>query len=90
MLLALAGLCGLVTLVCTIIILVHAFSKGGVVQGLLSLFIPFYIFYYAFARFDHEKRGLILGVWLGAFALQVVLIVMGGVSSMGGASSIEP
>jgi hypothetical protein len=75
--LALAGLCGLVAFVCTIIILVHAFSKGGVAQGLLSLFIPFYIFYYAFARFEHEKRGMILAVWIGAFILQVCLVVFG-------------
>ena len=82
MMLALAGLCALVAFVCTIIILIHAFSKGGIVQGLLSLFIPFYIFYYAFARFEHEKRGMILGVWIGAFVLQVVFAVMGGISSM--------
>ena len=80
MFLALAGLCALVAFVCTIIILIHAFSKGGIVQGLLSLFIPFYIFYYAFARFEHEKRGMILGVWIGAFVLQIVFAVMGGIS----------
>ena len=40
---ALAALCGLVSFVCAIIILVHAFTKGGVLQGFLCLCIPFYI-----------------------------------------------
>lgn len=77
MMMILVMLCGLVGLGCTIFILIHAFSKGGIVQGLLSLFIPFYIFYYAFARFDHEKRGMVLAVWFGAIILQVVFMVMG-------------
>jgi hypothetical protein len=77
MLFALAALCGLTGFVIGIIILVHAFSKGGVVQGLLSLFIPFYILYYAFAKFEHEKKGMILAAWFGAILLQFVLMFMG-------------
>ena len=75
---ALAGLCGLVSFVCAIIILIHAFTKGGVLQGFLCLCIPFYILYYAFAKFEHEKKNLILGVWLGAVVLEIVLLMMGG------------
>ena len=78
MLVGLAGLCGLVSLVCAIIILVHAFSKGGVLQGILCLCIPFYILYYAFAKFEHPKKNMILGIWLGAIILQCVFIIMGG------------
>ena len=78
MMLALSALCGLVSLVCAVIILIHAFSKGGILQGFLSLCIPFYIFYYAFAKFEHEKKNLILGLWLGAIVLQCVFIFMGG------------
>lgn len=78
MLVGLAGLCGLVSLVCAIIILVHAFSKGGVLQGILCLCIPFYILYYAFAKFEHPKKNMILGIWLGAIILQFVFIMMGG------------
>jgi hypothetical protein len=79
---ALAGLCGLVSFVCAIIILIHAFTKGGVLQGFLCLCIPFYILYYAFAKFEHEKKNLILGVWLGAVVLEIVFLMMGGAMNM--------
>lgn len=74
----LASVCGLASFVCAIIILIHAFSKGGMLQGFLCLCIPFYILYYGFAKFEHEKKNLILGVWIGAIVLQVVLTMMGG------------
>ena len=62
---------------CSIIILIHAF-KASVGQGFLCLCIPFYILYYAFARFEHEKKNLILGVWIGAWVLSIILGVMTG------------
>lgn len=62
----------LAALACSIIILIHAF-KASVGQGFLCLCIPFYILYYAFARFEHEKKNLILGVWLGAWVLSIVI-----------------
>jgi hypothetical protein len=67
---------GLVSLVCGIIILIHAFTKGGVVQGILCLCVPFYVLYYGFAKFEHEKKNLILAGWLGAIVIQVILIFM--------------
>ena len=76
MLSILSMLFGLASLVCGIIILIHAFTKGGVVQGLLCLCVPFYAIYYAFKKFEHEKKNLIIGVWLGAIVIQVVLILM--------------
>ena len=77
MLFGLAVLCGLVGFVCCIIILINAFTKGGIVQGLLSLFIPFYIIYYGFARFEHPKKAMIVWGMIGAFLLQFVLMFMG-------------
>jgi len=62
---------------CSIIILIHAF-KASVGQGFLCLCIPFYILYYGFARFTHEKKNLILGVWIGAWVLSIILGVMTG------------
>ena len=79
---ALAGLCGLVSFVCGIIILIHAFTKGGVLQGFLSLCVPFYILYYAFTKFEHPKKNLIIGVWLGALVLEIVFLMMGGAMNM--------
>ena len=67
-------LLSLVSLVCAIIVLIHAFQKGGVVQGLLCLCIPLYILYYAFAKFEHEKKKLILTVWLGSIGAYLVIM----------------
>ncbi len=67
---------------CSIIILIHAF-KASVGQGFLCLCVPFYILYYAFARFEHEKKNLILGVWLGSGIVAAVLMsVSGGYSAL--------
>ena len=76
MLFALAMLFDLVVFVCSIIILIHAFKNGGVLQGFLCLCIPFYILYYAFAKFEHEKKNMILGAWLGSAVLVGVLIAL--------------
>ena len=62
---------------CGILILIHAF-KASVGQGFLCLCIPFYIIYYAFARFEHEKKNLIIAVWLGACILAGILGAMTG------------
>ncbi|HXE91744.1 MAG TPA: hypothetical protein VNK82_12375 [Terriglobales bacterium] len=80
-------LCSLVSLACAILVLIHAFQKGGVVQGLLCLCIPLYILYYAIAKFEHERKKLILTVWFGVIGLYLVvmgLTFMLAASSSGG------
>lgn len=72
----LALLFNLVCLVCSVIILIHAF-KASVGQGLLSLCIPFYILYYAFARFQHPKKNVILAAWIGSGVIGAALYTMG-------------
>ena len=63
--LAILGLvCSLASLVCSLIILIDAFKKE-VIKGILCLCIPFYVLYYVFTQFEHEKKGLIIGGWLG-------------------------
>ncbi len=54
-------------------------SKGGVLQGFLSLCIPFYIIYYAFARFEHPKKKnlIVLGYLVGAILAGVFLSMAG-------------
>jgi hypothetical protein len=76
---ALGSLCALISFVCWIIILIHAFSKGGALQGFLSLCIPFYIIYYAFARFEHPKKNLIVVGYLVGGILAGVFLSMAGV-----------
>ncbi len=63
--------------VCGIIILVNAFSED-VTQGLLCLCIPFYVLYYAFARFESDNKGLIIGIWLGGGILGQILMALSG------------
>ena len=77
---ALAGLCGLISFVCSIMVLIHAFSKGGALQGILCLCIPLYILYYAFAKFEHPKKNMILAGMIGGVVLEVVFMMIGGVS----------
>ena len=78
MFLALGSLCALISFVCWIIILIHAFTKGGVLQGFLSLCIPFYIIYYALAKFEHPKKNMIVIGYLAGGVLAGVLLSMGG------------
>jgi len=66
----------LVALVCAIIVLIHAFKNGGALQGILCLCVPFYIIYYMFAKFEHEKKNLIIGGYFGGVILAVVLSLM--------------
>lgn len=66
----------LVGIVCAIIILIHAFKNGGALQGILCLCVPFYIIYYMFAKFEHEKKNLIIGGYFGGFIIAVVLMFM--------------
>ena len=40
------------------------------------------ILYYAFAKFEHPKKNLIIGVWLGALVLEIVFMMMGGAMNM--------
>ena len=71
-LLLLAVPLGIVSLICYIIILIDAFQQE-VMQGFLCFCCGPYMLYYAFARFDHEKKGLILIVWLVSGTLSGIL-----------------
>lgn len=71
----LAGLgliCALASVVCYFVILIAGFNDGAG-KGLLCLCLPFYILYYAFAEFNHEKQGVIIGVWIGGGVLNGLL-----------------
>ena len=82
--LAIIGLvCVLAALVCHIIILIGAFQED-VTQGLLCLCVPFYILYFAFARYENEKKGLIIAIWLGGAIIGKILQIVGGGLAAGG------
>lgn len=82
MFMALAGLLYLVAFVCAIIVLIHAFTKGGALQGILCLCVPIYIIYYMFAKFEHPKKNLIIAGYIGGIVLAIVIQFVFVASSM--------
>jgi len=84
-LMILGGLFSLVGFIGWLIIIIHAF-KTSVGQGFLSLCVPFYILYYAFAKFQHSKKGLIIALFLGGYIIGGVLYQ---VSVMQAASALQ-
>ncbi len=59
-----------------IFIIIHAF-KTSVGQGFLCLCVPFYILYYAFAKFQHPKKGLIIALFLAGYGIGATLQQIG-------------
>ena len=80
MFLALGSLCSLVSFVCWIIIMIHAFTKGGALQGILAFCIWPYTIYYAFAKFQHPKKNLIVIGYLAGGVAAGFFLAMGGVT----------
>jgi hypothetical protein len=72
-LLLVAGVFGLV-------VLINAFKESAG-QGLLCMFVPLYIFYYAFARYESPKKPIVLGGWLGGMALGLALTYVGSMQA---------
>ena len=67
-----AVLCG-VGLICSTFVIVHAFRRS-VGTGVMVLFVPFYVVYYAFSQFEHRSKGLLLAGWLGCLIPGVVMV----------------
>lgn len=67
----------LITLIAAIRILIAAF-QDSVVTGLLTFCVPFYIFYFIFAKWEDEKKMMWFGMWLGGVILNIVGTVLGG------------
>ncbi|MFC1699834.1 hypothetical protein ACFL1I_07785 [Candidatus Omnitrophota bacterium] len=65
-----------------IILLVAAFKKS-IGTGLLTLLVPFYIFYFAFAQYNSENKGKVIMLWLGGFGLMIISIFIYGAAMMG-------
>jgi len=77
------GLLSLAAFVCAIIVLIAAFSEE-VLQGILCLCIPFYIWYYAIVRYQGNNKQIVAGVLIGGGILGGILQVVGGAMSAGG------
>ncbi|ADO75650.1 hypothetical protein [Stigmatella aurantiaca] len=75
-LLPLAALFALVTLVCAVFLLLHAFRRS-VGTGMMVLLIPFYVLFYAFSQFEHPRKNLILAGFFGCSVLAAVFLGLG-------------
>ena len=75
--------------VCSIIILIDAF-KNEVWKGIVSLLCGLYMLYYAFAEFQHEKKWLIVLVWLLGGVAGSALYVMAGISGAASSGAFSP
>ena len=75
--LGLSGLVGLGSFICWVVILIHAF-KESVLQGLLCFLCFPYMAYYGFAKFQHERKWLVLVGWLGGLVLAGLINWLGG------------
>jgi hypothetical protein len=81
MLLGLAVLFGLVSFVCSLIILIEAF-KDEAWKGILFLVCGFYGLYYMFAEFQHEKKVLIIIGTIGGGVIASVLQMMAAAQAL--------
>jgi len=77
MLFAIGAICSLASLVCWVVILIAAFQEE-VIQGILCFCVPFYILYYALARYQGDKKGLLIAVGLGGGIVGGILQSIGG------------
>jgi translocator protein len=73
--LALGVVSALVAVACTVRILVDAFQRS-VGAGVMVALIPFFILYYAFAHFEHPRKGLVLAGLVGGWGLAVSMATL--------------
>jgi len=66
---------GLAGLGCWVTIMMDAF-EDEVWKGLLCLCIPLYVLYYAVVEFDHDKKWLVLLVYLLGTPLGITLFTL--------------
>jgi hypothetical protein len=66
--LVLGAMGAVISLVCLVIILIHAF-QDEVWKGLVGLLCMLYLVYYAIMEFDHERKWLIVLGWILGAAL---------------------
>ena len=75
-LLPLATFFGLVTLVCAVFLLVHAFRRS-LGTGMLVLLVPCYVLVYAFSQFEHPRKNLIVAGFFASSLLAAVFLGLG-------------
>ncbi|MCW5936279.1 MAG: hypothetical protein KIT11_03105 [Fimbriimonadaceae bacterium] len=77
----LGSLFAIVSLVCSIIILIDAF-KSAIWKGIVGILCGLYLLYYGIVEFKHPNKTVILAVWL------ISAILGGGLSVMSSSGRI--
>ncbi len=75
-LLPLAALFGVITVVCAVFLLVHAFRRS-LGTGMMVLLVPCYLPVYAFSQFEHPRKNLIIAGFFGGTVLVAVFLGLG-------------
>lgn len=86
---ALGGLLSIAGLIFWLIILIDAF-KNEVWKGIVGFICGLYLLYYAIVEFQHEKKWLIVGGWLGCQIIGVACYMAGAASMMSSTPRIGP
>ncbi len=68
----LLGLFYLACVSCSYIVIVEAF-RDEIWKGFVAIIFPFYLWYYAFAEFEHDQKSLIIAGMLTAPVLHVMV-----------------
>lgn len=71
-------LCYLASLVCSIIILIHAF-QNAIWKGIVSLLCGLFFIYYALVEFQHDKKWAIVAGSLLSGLVGAIFMGMSGV-----------
>ena len=75
-LLPLAALFGVITLVCAVFLLIHAFRRS-LGTGMMVLLVPCYLPVYAFSQFEHPRKNVIVTAFVASTVLAAVFLGMG-------------
>ena len=75
-LLPLAALFGVITLICAVFLLIHAFRRS-LGTGMMVLLVPCYLPVYAFSQFEHPRKNLIIAGFFGGTVLAAVFLGLG-------------
>jgi benzodiazapine receptor len=75
-LLPLSALFGVISLVCVVFLLLHAFRRS-LGTGMMVLLVPCYLPVYAFSQFEHPRKNLILAGFFGSTVLAAVFLGLG-------------
>lgn len=66
----------LVGLILSLVLIGQAFKQGAG-PGFMSLLVPGYLIYFAFAKYASPKKAAVVGSWLGALTIGTILVVVG-------------